>query len=85
MKMQQVAAAVFNDRTTETARAAALAAFAAGDTWDGAVHRLLLPVYAELKKPIYEGVQFDATAWTAAAEILGLEIQHAIAARHAAA
>jgi hypothetical protein len=81
MKIQQIAAAVFNDRTTETARAAALAAFAAGDTWDGAVHRLLLPVYAELKKPIYEGVQFDGTAWAAAAELLELEVQHRIGGR----
>lgn len=37
MKMQQIAVAVFNDRTTETARAAALAHFAVGASWDGAV------------------------------------------------
>jgi len=85
MRMQQVAAAVFNDPTTEPARAAALAAFTAGDTWDGAVQRLLPAVFAELRKPIYTGVQFDGSAWTAAAELLELELQHAIDTRHAAA
>jgi hypothetical protein len=85
MRMQQVAVAVFNDRTTEPARAAALAAFTAGATWDGAVQRLLPAVFAELRKPIYTGVQFDATAWTAAAELLELELQHAIDTRHATA
>ena len=81
MRMQQVAVAVFNDRTTETARADALAHFAAGASWDGAVQRLLPAVFAELKKPIYAGVEFDATAWTAAAELLELEIAQATAAR----
>jgi hypothetical protein len=85
MRMQQVAVAVFNDRTTEPARAAALAAFTAGATWDGAVQRLLPAVFAELRKPIYTGVQFDDTAWTAAAELLELELQHAIDTRAAAA
>jgi hypothetical protein len=47
---------------------------------------LLLPaVFAELRKPIYTEVQFDDTAWTAAAELLELELQHAIDTRHAAA
>lgn len=81
MKMQQVAVAVFNDRATEPARAEALAHFAAGASWDGAVQRLLPAVFAELKKPIYAGVEFDATAWTAAAEVLEMEAQHAIDAR----
>jgi len=85
MKMQQIAVAVFNDRATETARAAALAHFAAGASWDGAVQRLLPAVFAELKKPIYAGVEFDATAWTAAAEVLDLEIAQATAARELAA
>ncbi len=85
MRMQQVAVAVFNDRTTEPARAAALAAFTAGATWDGAVQRLLPAVFAELRKPIYTGVRFDDTAWTAAAELLELELQHAIDTRAAAA
>lgn len=78
MRMQQVAVAVFNDRATETARAAALAAFVAGADWGAAVHRLLPVVFAELKKPIYAGVQFDAPAWSAAAEVLEMEYQHAL-------
>ena len=80
MRMHQVAVAVFNDPTTEAARAAALAVFVdqGADYWDQAVHRLLPVVFSELRKPIYSGVEFDATAWTAAADVLEMEIQHAI-------
>lgn len=83
MRMHQIAVAVFNDRATESARAAALAAFAAGAEWDGAVLRLLPTVFAELKKPIYAGVEFDATAWTAAAEVLDMQLQHELYAKGA--
>ena len=85
MRMHQIAQAVFNDRATEPARAAALADFVERGHWDGAVQRLLPAVFAELRKPIYTGAEFDATAWTAAADVLELEIQHAIACREAAA
>jgi hypothetical protein len=80
MEMKQVAAAVFNDRTTESARADALRLFVdkGADYWDSAVHLLLPVVFAELRKPLYEGVTFEDTAWTAAAEVLDMEIQHAI-------
>ena len=80
MQMKQVAIAVFNDRSTEPARTAALQVFIdkGADYWDSAVHRILPAVFAELRKPIYEGIAFDDTAWTAAAEVLEMEIQYAI-------
>lgn len=85
MEMKQVAAAVFNDRTTETARADALRLFIdkGADYWVSAVHLLLPAVFAELKKPMYEGVTFNDSAWTAAAEVLDMEIQHAIDTKNA--
>jgi hypothetical protein len=49
------------------------------------VHRLLPVVFAELRKPIYSGAEFDATAWTAAADVLEMELQHAIDCRERAA
>ena len=58
-------------------------AAAIADYWDSAVHRLLPVVFAELRKPLYEGVTFDDTAWTAAAEVLDMEIQHAIDTKNA--
>ena len=83
MQMKQVATAVFNDKSTETARAEALRVFVdkGADYWDSAVHRILPAVFAELRKPLYEGVTFDSTAWTAAAEVLEMEIEHAIATK----
>jgi hypothetical protein len=68
--MHQVAVAIFNDPATESARASALECFKAGATWGGATQRLLPTVFAELRKPIYEGATWDDTAWTAAAELL---------------
>ena len=70
----------FNDKSTEVARADALSVFMEkGATyWDSAVHRLLNVVFEELRKPIYVGVKFDDTAWYAAAEVLEMELQHAI-------
>jgi len=84
MDMMQVALAVFNGQSTETARSKALAHFANGAEWDGAVQTLLPTVFAELKKPIYEGVAFDDTAWTAAAHVLDLQVQYAIDCKGAA-
>jgi len=81
MQMHQVAVAVFNDRTTEGAREKALALFIDKGFWDSAVHLLLPAVFAELRKPIYAGASFDDTAWTAAAEVLDMTIQHAIDAK----
>jgi len=83
MEMKQVAIAVFNDQTTEAARADALAHFVAGANWDAAVHQLLPTIFAELRKPIYAGVTFDETAWTAAAEALEMQYQHALDAKAA--
>ena len=81
MEMRQVAFAVFNDRTTEAARDKALQWFIDRGHWDASVHLILPAVFAELRKPIYEGVSFDDTAWTAAAEVLDMTIQHAIDAK----
>ncbi len=80
MQMHQVAAAVFNDPATEPARKKALDWFVekGADYWDSAVQLLLPTVFAELRKPIYEGVSFDDTAWTGAANVLDMTIQHAI-------
>lgn len=78
MNMMQVALAVFNDQSTEAARSKALDHFTNGAEWDGAVQTLLPVVFAELKKPIYEGITFDDTAWTAAAHVLDMQVQHAI-------
>lgn len=84
MNMMQIAVAVFNDQSTESARTKALDHFANGAHWDGAVQLLLPTVFAELKKPMYEGMTFDDTAWTAAAHLLDMEIQHAIDCKGAA-
>jgi hypothetical protein len=84
MNMMQVALAVFNDQSTEAARSIALKHFANGAEWDGAVQTLLPTVFAELKKPIYEGVAFDDTAWVAAAHVLDLQVQYVIDCKGAA-
>jgi len=81
--MKQIAMAVVNDPTTEQARAIALATWIAGRD-DGAVHCLLPTVFAELRKPIYEGVSFDDGPWAAARMVLDYDIDHAIAERGAA-
>jgi len=78
--MEQVAMAVVNDASTQQARAIALAAWISGKD-DAAVHCLLPTVFAELRKPIYEGVEFDDTAWTAARMVLDYDIDNAIADR----
>ncbi len=78
MKMHQVAVAIFNDSATESARASALECFKAGATWDGATQRLLPTVFTELSKPIYAGISWDDTAWTAASEVLEMQVQYAL-------
>ena len=86
MKIEQIAQAVLHDPTTSEARARGLQTFIdkGADHWTAAVHWILPAVYAEMKKPIYEGVQFEGTAWEAAAEILETEIDQAIAAKQGA-
>lgn len=77
MEMQQVAMAVVNDRTTEQVRAQALAKWIEGhDT--AAVHMLLPMVFAELRKPLYEGVTFDQGSWAAARAVLDYDIDNAV-------
>lgn len=81
MKMEQIAMAIVNDAATQQARAIALATWISGKD-DGAVHCLLPTVFAELRKPIYEGVSFEeGTAWTAARMVLDYDIDNAIAER----
>ena len=83
MNAVQIAAAVYNDRTTEPARLAALAAFAAGADWDAAVHTLLPTIITEVKKPIYEGMLVSGLIWSAAAETLEMQLEHSIACKGA--
>jgi hypothetical protein len=84
MQIEQVAMAVVNDPDTEQTRLAALATWLAGRD-SAAVHMLLVPVFAELRKPIYEGVQFDGSSWQAAARVLNWHIDCAIAEREGGA
>ena len=82
MKMEQIAMAVVNDKTTEQIRAYALAKWIEG-LETAAVHAILPAVFAELRKQIYEGVSFEegAGSWTAARAVLDYEINRAIAER----
>ena len=84
MKIDQIAQAVINDPTANNTRARALKNFTHEGHWDSAVNLLLVTVYAEMKKPIYEGVHFDGSAWQAAALILESEINRAIEAKQGA-
>ena len=86
MHINQLAQAVINDRSTEGARAHALAVFLMTSR-GAATLSLLLSVYAELDKPIYDGVTFtndqgEETAccgWEAADIVLQSEIDRALA------
>lgn len=80
MQIEQIAMAVVNDQATEQARLIALASWIAGKD-DGAVHCLLPTVFAELRKPIYQGIELDGTAWQAAARVLEWQIDNALAER----
>ncbi len=81
MKMEQVAMAVVNDPATQAVRADALALWIQGSE-TAAVHRLLPTVFAELRKPIYQGVSFDEGSWSAARAVLDFDIDYAIAERN---
>jgi len=86
MHINQLAQAVINDRSTEGARAYALAVFLMTHR-TAAVLQLTRTVYAELDKPIYDGVIFtndqgEETAccgWEAADMVLQSEIDRALA------
>jgi hypothetical protein len=74
MQIDQIAHAVFNDRQTEKARALALAGFLLHGDRTRAAHQLLFVIIAEMKRPIYDGVDISGDAATAAAELLEMEI-----------
>jgi hypothetical protein len=77
MNPHQIAVAIFNDRSTEPARIAAVREFVAGGSRDNAAHRLLLAASAEIKKPIYDGAGL-VSAWEIAHAVLDMQITHAI-------
>jgi hypothetical protein len=77
MDSHQIAVAIFNDRSTEPARIAAVREFIAGGTRDNAAHGLLLAVSAEIKKPLYEGAGL-VSLWEIAHAVLDMQIAHAI-------
>lgn len=83
MHIEQLAMAVIHDPTTQQARARALAIFLM-TTRGAAVLSLMLAVYAELDKPIYDGVTFTndreepAECWEAADMVLQSEIDRAL-------
>jgi hypothetical protein len=85
MHIEQLALAVIHDPTTQGARAKALALFLM-TTRNAAVLSLMQSVYAELDKPIYEGVTFTddqgepAECWAAADMVLQSEIDRALVA-----
>jgi hypothetical protein len=81
MDIEQIAQAVLNDSTTEQTRVLALDIWIAGHE-TAAVHKLLPTVFAEMRKPIYEGVEFSDSSWVAAASILNQEIDRAIIERN---
>jgi len=84
MHINQLAQAVINDRSTEGARAHALAVFLMTSR-GAATLSLLLSVNAELDKPIYDGVTFtndqgeETSCWEAADLVLQSEIDRALA------
>lgn len=80
MNIEQIAQAILNDRATEQTRANALDIWIAGRE-TAAVHKLLPTVFAEMRKPIYDGVEFSDSSWVAAASILNHEIDRAIIER----
>ena len=74
MQIDQIAHAVFNDRQTEKARSHALAGFLLHGDRTRAAHQLLPVIIAEMKRPIYDGVDISGDAATAAAHCLEMEI-----------
>lgn len=84
MHIQQLALAVMHDRTTEDERARAVR-LSLMTSRAAAVLTLMPAVYAELEKPIYDGVTFtddegqQASCWEAGEIILQAEIDRAMA------
>jgi len=78
MKIEQVAHAVFNDRETEKVRSLALAEFLSHGDRTRAIHKLMPVIVAEIKKPVYEGVDFSGDAMTGAAICFALQLSHAV-------
>jgi hypothetical protein len=72
---------IFRDPATAAARAAALAWFVdrGANYWDSAVHLLLPAVFAHLRQ-----TPADTPAWTIAAQVLDMEIDHAIKTKESA-
>lgn len=84
MHISQLALAVMHDRTTEDERARAVR-LSLMTSRAAAVLTLMPAVYAELEKPIYDGVTFtddegqQASCWEAGEIILQAEIDRAMA------
>jgi hypothetical protein len=77
MDSHRIAVAIFNDRSTEPARIAAVRELVAGASRDNAAHGLLLAASAEIKKPSYEGAGL-VSLWEIAHAVLDMQIAHAI-------
>ncbi len=77
MDSHQIAVAIFNDRSTEAARIAAVRELVAGASRDNAAHGLLLAASAEIKKSSYEGAGL-VSLWEIAHAVLDMQIAHAI-------
>jgi hypothetical protein len=75
MDSHQIAVAIFNDRSTEPARIAAVRELVAGASRDNAAHGLLLAASAEVK--MYEGAGL-VSLWEIALAVLDMQIEHAI-------
>jgi len=84
MQMKQIALAIFNDLATQEKQKQAFLYWLNERHETGALLHFLPIVFAELKKPIYEGVSFDDSPWTAAAELLNFHIEHELEKREGA-
>ena len=84
MQMKQIALAVFNDQTTQEKQKQAFSYWLNEGHETGALLQLLPIIFAELKKPIYDGVSFDDSPWTAAAELLEFHVQSELDKREGA-
>jgi hypothetical protein len=75
MQMKQIAIAVFNDPSTQVEQKKAYFYWLNEGHRTGALLQLLPVIFAELRKPIYEGASFDSSPWEAAAELLDSHIE----------
>jgi hypothetical protein len=75
MDSHQIAVAIFNDRSTEPARIAAVRELVAGASRDNAAHGLLLAASAEVKMYVGAGL---VSLWEIALAVLDMQIEHAI-------